>query len=49
MPAEGIIIILGIIIFDAFVIALVKYLKKINDRLNKPAADLETPDNYSDS
>ena len=36
MPAEGIIIIIGIIIFDIVVIALVKYLRKINARLNKP-------------
>lgn len=39
MPVEGIIIIIGIIIFDIFVIALVKYLRKVNTRLNKTATD----------
>jgi hypothetical protein len=39
MPVEGIIIIIGIIVFDIFVIALVKYLRKVNARLNKTAAD----------
>jgi len=39
MPVEGVIIIIGIIAFDIFVIALVKYLRKVNARLNKPADD----------
>lgn len=47
MPAEGVVIIIGIIVFDIFVIALVKCLKKINARLNYPATDRETPDSYS--
>lgn len=41
MPAEGIIIIIGIVIFDGFIIALVKHLRKVNTKLNKTAADRE--------